>query len=149
MRVAFHSSRGYCTLMVWTLKGPGLFQLVLRLVLKSEYSSTLKKQMFLLEQKSYFHHHKAFTCCLPYSIQEISPPTFFLYFPHMKMWWRKSSLSWFGDSLHGNRNSELLKCLYVVTGIRTVKNKIVNDKIVVNIHLTSPSTHWLENLKDR
>lgn len=37
----------------------------------------------------------------------------------------------------------------MVTGIRTVKNKIVNDKIVVNIHLTSPSTHRLENLKDR
>lgn len=60
MHVAFHSSRGYCTLMVLTSKGPGLFQLLLRLVIKSGYSTTLKKQMFLLKMKSHFHHHKAF-----------------------------------------------------------------------------------------
>lgn len=83
MHVAFHSSRGYdCTLMVLSLKGPGFSQLLLRLVKKSEHSTALKKQMFVLKMKSHFHHRKSIRIMVLYvAFRQFLFPPFSCIFP--------------------------------------------------------------------
>lgn len=120
MHVAFHSSRGYCTLMVLNLKGPGLFQLQLRLV--KRYSTTLKKQMFLVKMKSHFHHHKAFkSWSHTQHSGNFSSHPFPVFSPYENVVKEICPC----PGLVVFRNSESQKYPYVVTGIRIVKNKTV------------------------